>query len=155
MKLLRYHQNQTQLPSRVIVVQLLTHAQLFATSWPAACQAPLFSTVSWSQWCHLTTSCSAAPFSLCSQSFPAAGSFPASQFFASGRKTIGALASTTVLPMNVQAWFPLGWTLCNLKDSQESSLAAQFESINSLVLSFLYGPTLTSAHDYKKNHSFD
>ena len=120
MKLLRYHQNQTQLPSRVIVVQLLTHAQLFATSWPAACQAPLFSTVSWSQWCHLTTSCSAAPFSLCSQSFPAAGSFPASQFFASGRKTIGALASTTVLPMNVQAWFPLGWTLCNLKDSQES-----------------------------------
>ena len=60
--------------------------------------------------------------------------------------------------MNIQGWFPLGYTgLISLspRDSQESSPAPQFQSINSLVLILLYGPTLTSLHDYQKNDSFD
>ena len=64
----------------------------------------------------------------------------------------------SVLPMNIQDWFPLGLTAlisCNLRDSQESSPTPQFKSINSSELSFLYGPVLTSIHDYWKNHSFD
>ena len=59
--------------------------------------------------------------------------------------------------MNIQDWFPLGltgWSPCGPRDSQESSPAPQLKSINSLVLSFLYSPTLTSIHDYWKNHSF-
>ena len=62
-----------------------------------------------SQWCHLTISSSVAPFS-CLQSFPALGSFPVSQFFASGSQSIGVSASASVLPMNIQDWFTLGWT---------------------------------------------
>ena len=63
-----------------------------------------------SRWCYLTTLSSAAPFSSCPQSFTASGSFPMSQLFASGGQSIGASASTSVLPMNIQDWFPLGWT---------------------------------------------
>ena len=63
-----------------------------------------------SQWCHPTTSSSVVPFSSCLKSFPASGSFLMSQFFTSGGQSIGASASATVLPMNVQDWFPLGWT---------------------------------------------
>ena len=63
-----------------------------------------------SQWCHPTISSSAIPFSSCLQSFPASGSFPKSQFFASGGQSIGASASASVLPMNIQDWFPLGLT---------------------------------------------
>ena len=63
-----------------------------------------------SRWCHPTISSSAIPFSSCLQSFPPSGSFPVSQFFASGGQSIGVLASTSVLPMNNQDWFPLGWT---------------------------------------------
>ena len=111
-----------------------------------------------SQWCHLTISSSATPFSFCLQSFPASGSFLMSRLFASGGQSIGASASGSVLPMNIQGWSPLGLTsLISLqfKHSQESSLAPQFESINSSVFSLLYGPTLTSIHDYGKKHSFD
>ena len=64
----------------------------------------------WSQWCHPTISCSVIPFSSCLQSFPASGSFPMSQFFASGGQSSGVSASASVLPMNIQDWFPLGWT---------------------------------------------
>ena len=63
-----------------------------------------------SQWCHPTISSSVVPFSSCLQSFPASGSFPISQFFASGGQSIGLWASTSVLPMNTQDWSPLGWT---------------------------------------------
>ena len=61
-----------------------------------------------SQWCYPTMSSSAAPFSSCPQSFPASGSFPMSQLFPSGGQSIGASAS--VLPVNIQGWFPLGLT---------------------------------------------
>ena len=63
-----------------------------------------------SQWCHPTISSSVIPFSSCLQSFPASGSFPVSRFFASGGQSTGASASASVLPMNIQDWFPLGWT---------------------------------------------
>ena len=62
------------------------------------------------QWCHPTISFSVIPFSSCLQSFQALGSFPMSQLFASGGQSIGASASASVLPMNTQGWFPLGWT---------------------------------------------
>ena len=63
-----------------------------------------------SRWCHPTISSSVVPFSSCPQSFPASGSFPMNQFFTSGGQSIGVSASTLVLPMNIQDWFPLGWT---------------------------------------------
>ena len=99
-------------------VQLLSHVQLFATSWTAACQASLSITnsQSWlnscplSQWCHPTILSSVIPFSSHLQSFPASGSFPMSQYFSSGSQSIGVSASTSVLPMNTQDWSPLGWT---------------------------------------------
>ena len=106
-----------------------------------------------SRWYHPIISSSVAPFSSCPQSFPALRSFPMSQLFASGGQSTGASASASVLPMNIQSWFL--WSLCCPRDFQETSIAPQFESINSLVLSLLYGPTLTSVHDYWQNHSFD
>ena len=63
-----------------------------------------------SWWCHPTISSSVVPFSSHLQSFPASGSFPRSQFFASGGQSTGVTASASVLPMNIQDWFPLGWT---------------------------------------------
>ena len=112
--------------------------------------------LSW--WCHPATSFSVIPFSSCLQSFPASGSFPMSQFFASDGQSIGVAASPSVLSMNIKDWFPLGWTgwiSLQSKDSQESSPTPQFKIINSLALSFLHSPTLTSIHDYWKNHSID
>ena len=63
-----------------------------------------------SQWCHLTISSSVAHFSSCPQSFPASGSFPMSQLFTSRGQSIAVSASESVLPVNSQDWFPLGWT---------------------------------------------
>ena len=113
--------------------------------------------LSW--WCHPTISSSVVPFSSCLQSFPAAsGSFQMSHFFPSGGPSIGVSASGSVLSMNIQDWFLSGWNVwisLQSRDSQESSPTPQFKSINSSVLSFLYSPTLTSIHDYWKNHRFD
>ena len=61
-------------------------------------------------WCHPAISSSVVPFSSCPRSFPASGSFPMSQFFASGGQSIGVSASASVLPMSIQDWFPLGLT---------------------------------------------
>ena len=108
-----------------------------------------------SQWCHLTISSFIIPFS-CLQSFPASGPFPRSQFFASGGQSIRASAS--VLPMNIQDWFLLGMTGLIFLQSEGLSRVfsnIQFKIFHSLVLSFLSGPTLTSIHDYWKNHRFD
>ena len=63
-----------------------------------------------SRWCHPTISSSLGPFSSCLQSFPASGSLQMSQLFALGGQNIGVSASASVLPMNIQDWFPLGWT---------------------------------------------
>ena len=71
-----------------------------------------------SRWYHPTISSSVVPFSSCPQSFPASGSFPMSQLFASGGQRIGVSASTSVLPMNTQDWSPLGWTGWAMPSSQ-------------------------------------
>ena len=86
-------------------------------------------------WCHPTISSSVIPFFSCLQSFPASGSFPMSQFFASGGQSIGASASASVLPMNIEDWFPLGLSgliSFSPRDSQESSPTPQIKSINSM-----------------------
>ena len=107
-----------------------------------------------SHWYHLTISSSVASFSFCLWSFPASRSFLMSQLFPLGGQSIDASAS--VLPMNIQDDFLQNWLIwspCCPRDSKESS--PQFKSIDFSVLSLLYGPTLTSVHDYWKNHSFD
>ena len=111
-----------------------------------------------SQWCHPAISSSVVPFSSCPQFLPASESFPMSQLFTWGGQSTGVSSSASVLPMNTQDWSPLGWTgwsPCSPRDSQESSLAPQFKSINSSVLSLLHSPTVTSIHDQRKNHSLD
>ena len=111
-----------------------------------------------SLWCHPTISSSVVTFSSCLQSFPVSGSFLRSQLFASGGQRIGVSISASVFAMNIQYWFPfrLDWlNLLAVQGTLKSSPAPQFKSISSLVLSFLYGPILTSVHDYWKNHSFD
>ena len=123
----------------------------FITSWSLLNSCPL----SW--WCHTTILSSVIPFSSCLPSFPASKSFPVSQFFTSGEQITGVSASASVLPMNIQDWFPLEWT--GWISLQSKGLwrvsTPQFKSINSLALSFLYSPTLTSVDDYWKNHNFD
>ena len=101
---------------------------------------------------------SVVPFCTCPQSFPASGFFQMSHLSASGGKSTGVSASTSVSPMNIQGWSPLGWTgwiSLQSKGPQEPSPTPQFKSINSSALSFLYSPTLTSIHDHWKNHSLD
>ena len=103
-----------------------------------------------SQWCYPTISFPVIPFSACLQSFPASEFFPMNQFFTSGGQSIGVSASISVLPMNIQDWFPLGWTgwiSLQSKVSQESSPTPQLKSINSSALRFLYSPTLISTRD--------
>ena len=126
----------------------LQHARLpcpslSPTVWSNSC--PL------NPWWHPTITSSVIPFSSCFQPCPASGSFPMTQLFVSDGQSIGASASASVLPMNTQGWFPLGLAggfPCCPRDSQEFSPAPQFESINFSVLSFLYGPTIISAHVY-------
>ena len=102
-------------------VQWLSHVRFFVTPWTAVCQASLSVTNSWSLLRlmsiksvmpsnHLIQpSHPVVPFASCSQSFPLSGSFLRSQFFTSGGQSIGAPASASVLPMNIQDLFPLGW----------------------------------------------
>ena len=72
--------------------------RVYSHSFPLSC------------WCHPTISSSVVPFSSCLQSFPAWGSFPMSQFFASGGQRFGVSALASVFPMNIQDWFPIGLT---------------------------------------------
>ena len=111
-----------------------------------------------SQWCHPAISSSVVPFSSCPQSLPASGSFPMSQLFASGGQSIGVSALASVLPMNIQDWFPLGWTgliFFLSKGVSRVSSNTIVQSISSSVLNFLYSATLTFIHGYWKNHSLD
>ena len=134
--------------------QGLQHTRLACPSpSPRACSnsCPL------SQWCHPTISSSVVPFS-CLQSFPASGSFPKSQFFISGGQSIGLIASASVILMNIQDWFPLGLpSLIFLQSKGLSRVLSKtiVQKHQFLVLNLLYGPTLTSIHDYWKIHSFD
>ena len=145
------------------VVQLLSCVQLFMTPCRAACQASLSSIIPWSLLKllsidsvmpsnHLILCC---PLFSCPQSFPESGSFPVSGLFASGGKSIEASASASVLPVNIQDWFPL--ELTGLISLQSKGLWV-FSNITVQKHQFfgaLYGSTLTSIFDYWKNHSFD
>ena len=87
------------------------------------------------RWCHPTTSFSVIPFSSCLQSFPASGSFPMSWFFVSGGQSIGVSASASVLPMNTQDWFPLGWSgWISLQSRGLSGVFFQHYSSKALIL---------------------
>jgi len=122
------------------------------TPWVHPNPCPL----SW--WCYPTISSSVVPFSSCPQSFPASGSFPTSQLFVSGGQTIGFSASTSVLPKNTQDWSPLGWTGWISLQSKRLSRVFSNTTVQKhqfSAFSFLYTPTLTSTHDYWKNHSLD
>ena len=116
-------------------VKLLSHIQPFVIPWTVASQTSLSITNSWacsnscplSQWCHSTIWSSVVSFFSCLQSFPASESFPVSQFFASGGQSIGASASASVHPMNIQDWLPLGWT--GLISLQSKELSRVFSNI--------------------------
>ena len=118
------------------LVQLLSRVQLFVTPWmqhaspsqtPGVCSdsCPL------SQWCHPTISSSVVPS--CLQYFPASRCFPVSQFFASGGQSIGASASVSVLPMNIQNWFSLGLTGLISLQSKVKSLLQHYSSRVSIL----------------------
>ena len=147
-------------------VQSLSHVRLFVTLWPAACQASLSFTISWNcsnscpsgRWCHPTISSSVVPFSSCLQSFPAPGSFPMNQLFASGAKYWSF--SFIISPSNEYSGlisFRMGWLdLLSVQGTLKSLL--QHHSSKASILwrsAFLYSPTLISIHDYWKNHSLD
>ena len=151
----------------VVVVQSAAQAcPAFSTLWTTACQAPLSFTISPSLLKLMSIESLMPsnhlilyfPLFSCPQSFPASGSFPLSQLFASDGQSIGASALASVLPINIQGWFPLGLSgLISFlsKGRSRVSPAPQFKSINSSVLSLLYHPAFTSVHDYWKNHSFE
>ena len=133
---------------------LFSHSVVSDSLWPHGLQharlpcAPVF----WSLLQFMSISSSVVPFSSRLQSFPTSGSFPMSRLFAFGGQSIGASASISVLPVNIQGW--LVWSPCSPRDSQKSSPTPHFESINSSALRLINGLTLT-VHDYWKNHCFD
>ena len=108
-----------------------------------------------SRWCHPTILSSVVLSSFCLQSFPASGFFPMSQFFTSSGQSIGVSASALVLPMNIQGWFPL--RLTDLTSLLSKGLSRVFSN-NTVQKHQFFGaqlfhsPTLTSIHDYWKNH---
>ena len=133
--------------------QLLSHVWLFVTPWTVARQVSLSITNSWSllklmsikSLTPSTISSSIIPFFSCSQSFLESRSFRVSQFFSSGGQSVGVSALVSVLPMNIQEWFPLGWT--NWISLQSKGLLRVFsnntvQKHNSSVLGLLHSPTL-------------
>ena len=148
-----------------IVVQSLSRVWLFVTPWTAARQASLSITISQGS-LKLTSIELVMPSShliLCRPLLllppipPSIRVFP-SQLFEWGGQSTGVSALASFLPKKSQGWSPsewTGWISLQSNDSQESSPTPQFKSINSLALSLLHSPTLTSIHDHRKNHSLD
>ena len=159
-------------------VKVKSLSWLPATPWTAGYQAPLSMGLTrqeyWSglplpsptpgacsksrpcQWFHPTVSSSVIPFSSHLRSFPASGSFLMSWLFASGGQRIRASASASALPMNIQDWFPVGLTgLISLQSLGLSRVFSNTTVQKHQFFSLLYGPTLTSIHNYWKNHNFD
>ena len=136
----------------------LQHARLHC---PSPSPGAISSSYPWSWWCHPTISSSVVPFSSCFQSFPGSWFFPISQLFASGCQSIGASASASVLPMNIQYWFPLGLTgLISLLSKGLSKSLLQQYNLKALILchsTFLMVQLslLISVHDYWKKQFFD
>ena len=123
----------------------LQHARLPCPP-PSPRLSPSSRPLSW--WCHPTISSSVVPFSSCLQFFPASGSFPVSQFFTTGGQIIGVSASASVLPKNIQDWFPLGLIcLISLQSKRFSRVFSNttVQKCQFLILSFLFSPTCDSA----------
>ena len=151
-------------------VQSLSLLWLFVTPWTAACQASLSisNTLKLLKLMSIQLVMPPNHFILCRplllvpSIFPASGSCPLSQFFTSGGPNIGVSASASVLPMNIQGWFPLELTcLISLQSTGHwrvfsNSTVQKPEFFRAQLYGpTLYGPTLISIHDYWKNHSFD
>ena len=101
-----------------------------------------------SQWCYLSVSSSAAPF-FCLQSFPESGSFPMSWLFASGGQIIGASASASILPMDIQGWFPLRWTgLISLQTKGTLKSLFQNHNLKALIVQCLAYFMVQLSHSY-------
>ena len=151
--------------SWVVIVQSLSCVWLFVTPWTAVHQASLSFTVSWSL-LKLMSVESVMPFNhlvlCCPLLLPSI--FPSIRVF-SNESVLCIMAKILELQLQHHSfqwifridflWDWLVWFPCCSRNSQMSSTAPQFKSINSLALSLLYGPTLTSIHDHWKNHSFD
>ena len=151
-------------------VQLLSHVRLFAIPWTVACQASLSITNSQSllklmsielvmPFNHLIL---CHPLLLLPSIFPSIRVFQKSQFFTSGGQSIGVSASASVLPVNIQDRYPLGLTGFNSLQSKGLSRVFSNTTVQKhqffgshLSFFFFYSPTLTSIHDYWKNHNFD
>ena len=138
---------------------LFRHSVVSSSLWPHGlqhsrlpCPSPSpgvcsnSSSLSW--WCHPTISSSVAPFSSCPQSFPASVSFPVSWLFTSGGQSIGASASASVLPMNIQDWFPLGWTGWISLQSKGLSSLLQHHSWRASILWHSAFFTVQLSHPY-------
>ena len=149
---------------RISSVQLLSHIQLFVTPWTTARQASLSITNSPSL-LKLTSIESVMPSNhlilchpllLLPSIFPSIRVFSMSQLFAAGGWSIGVSASASVLPMNTQEWSPLGWTgWISLQSKGLSRVFSNTTIQKHQFFSYLYSPTLSSIHDYWKNHSLD
>ena len=149
-----------------VVVQLFTRVQLFETPWTTACQASLSFTRSW-RLLKLMSIESVMPsnhFILCRLLFLLPSIFPSIRAFLMSVRSFLQVAKVLELQhqsfqwTNIQYWFPLGFSsLISLQSKGLSRVFSntQFKRINSLALSHLYGPTLTSIYDYWKNHSYD
>ena len=146
--------------SLLLLLWLFSFVWLFVTPWTMACQASLSFTISRS----LLRLMPSNHFIVCCPLLPLSSVFPSISVFSNElalhiRWPKYWSWSFSISPSNVYSGlisFRIDWfDLLAVQGTQESSLAPQFESISSLVLSLLYGPTLTSIHDYWKNHSFD
>ena len=148
----------------VLVVWLLSRVQLFSAPWTAAHHTSLSFTISWSllnscplsQWCHSTLSSSVVPFSSRLHLSQHQGLFQGVSSSHQVAKVLVLWPQHQSLQWIFRIYFLFDWLVwspCSPRDSQESSLTPQFKSVNSLVLSLLYGPTLIFKHDYWKNQA--
>ena len=129
----------------------LQHARI---PGPSPSPGPCSNSCPLSQWCHPTILSSVAPLLLLPSIFPSIRVFSSELTLCI--RWLLASASVSVLPMNIQGWFPLGLTgLISLLSKGLSRVFTTIWKINSLVLSLFYGPALISVHDNWKNHSFD
>ena len=151
------HIHSVQFSCSVVSDSLLPHGlQQTRPPCPSSTPGVYSNSCPLTRWCHTTISPSVVPFSSCLQSFPASGFCQMSQLFTSGGKSIGVSASTSVLPMNIQDWFALGWAgWISLKSKGLSRVFC-----NTTVQKYYFfgsqlfcSPIFTSIHDYWKNHS--
>ena len=155
----------TNLSLKPVAVQPLSHLQLFATPWTTACQAYILHHLPELAQTHVHWVGDAIQPSHLSSPSPPAFNLSQGQGLVQWVSSSHQVAKVLELQVQHQSfqWIfrvdflqdGLVWCLCSPRDSQEFSLAPQFRSINSLALSLLHGPTLTSICDYWKNHSFD